>query len=54
MLDPITVPCQECGVELAGDSPELRIELAYDDEWVVYCAACWEREVGSASASTYR
>jgi hypothetical protein len=28
----VTVPCQECGVELAGDSPELRLELTRDDE----------------------
>ena len=49
--DPVTVPCQECGLELAGDSPELRIELICDDEWVVYCAECWEREFGESEAS---
>jgi hypothetical protein len=45
-LDPVTVPCQECGVELAGDSPELRLELTYDDEPIIYCQACWQREFG--------
>jgi hypothetical protein len=47
VVEPVTVPCQECGVELAGDSPELRIELTYDDEWVVYCVECFEREFES-------
>jgi hypothetical protein len=28
MVELVTVPCQECGVELAADSPELRLELA--------------------------
>jgi hypothetical protein len=44
--------CQECGAELSADSPALRVELAYDDEWVVYCQECWQRELGeSAEAS---
>jgi hypothetical protein len=30
MVDAVTVQCQECGVEFAGDSPELRLELTYD------------------------
>ena len=46
MLEAVTVTCQECGVELAGDSPELRLELTYDDEPIVYCAECWQREFG--------
>jgi hypothetical protein len=49
-LDPaVTVPCQECGIELAADSPELQIELSYDDEWVVYCVKCWKSEFGEGS-----
>jgi hypothetical protein len=31
-------------VELAADSPELRLELTCDDEPIVYCAECWQRE----------
>ena len=46
MLDQVTVPCQDCGAKLASDSPELRLELADDDEPVVYCLECWEREFG--------
>ena len=45
-LDPVTVPCLERGVELAADSPELRLELTCDDEPIVYCDACWQREFG--------
>jgi hypothetical protein len=44
-LEPVAVPCLECGLELAGDGPELRLELTCDDEPIVYCAACWQREV---------
>jgi len=47
MLEPVTVPCQECGVDLAGDSADLRLELTVEDEPVVYCAECWEREFGA-------
>jgi hypothetical protein len=36
------VACQECGVELAADSPDLRLELTCDDELITYCAKCWE------------
>jgi hypothetical protein len=32
VLEPVTVPCQECDVEFAGDSPDLRLELTCDDE----------------------
>jgi hypothetical protein len=32
MVEPATVQCQECGVELAADSPDLRLELTCDDE----------------------
>jgi hypothetical protein len=46
MLEPVTVPRQECGLELVGDSPDLRIALTYDDERVVYCLRCWERAFG--------
>jgi hypothetical protein len=29
-------PCQECGVELTADSPDLRLELTDDGEPVVF------------------
>ena len=50
MLEPVTVPCLECGVELAGDSPELRRELTCDNEPFVFCPECWEREFGENAA----
>jgi hypothetical protein len=40
----VTVPCQQSGVEFAGDSTDLRLELTWDDEPIVYCAECWGRE----------
>jgi len=40
------VPYEECGVDLAADSPELRLELTCDDEPLVYCGECWTREFG--------
>jgi hypothetical protein len=46
VLDPVTVPCRECGRDLAADSPELRLMLTCDDEPIVYCPVCWEREFG--------
>ena len=46
MVNRVTVACQECRVELAPDSPELRLELTCNDEPIVYCSACWEHEVG--------
>lgn len=46
MPEQVTAACQECGVELAGASPELRLELTCDHEPLVYCLACWEREFG--------
>jgi hypothetical protein len=46
VLEPVTVPCQEYGVELASDSPDLRLESTDDDEPIVYCTECWEREFG--------
>ena len=42
MAESVTVLCQECRRELAGDSPELRLVLTYDDEPIVYCVECWE------------
>jgi hypothetical protein len=38
--------CQECGVELAGDSPELLLMLTCDDEPIIYCGVCWTRQFG--------
>jgi hypothetical protein len=45
VTEPVTIPCQECGVELAADSSELRLELTEDDEPIVYCVQCWERSI---------
>jgi hypothetical protein len=45
-IDPVTVRCQECEVELAGNSLALRLELTCDDELLAYCEACWESEFG--------
>jgi endogenous inhibitor of DNA gyrase (YacG/DUF329 family) len=30
-VERVAVPCQECGIELAADSPELRLELTCGD-----------------------
>ena len=46
MPETATVPCEECDVELAGDSPELRLELTIDDEPIIYCVTRWQREFG--------
>jgi hypothetical protein len=35
-IEPVTVPCQECGFELAGDD-DPRLELTCDEP-IVYCA----------------
>jgi hypothetical protein len=42
------VPCREWRVEIAADTPELHIELTDDDQLVVYCTECWEREFGES------
>jgi hypothetical protein len=34
VLDPATVRCQECGVDLAANSPDLRLEVTCDDKLV--------------------
>jgi hypothetical protein len=49
MLEPVTVACQESGRELTADSPELRLELTCDNEPIVYCSECWEREFGEVA-----
>jgi hypothetical protein len=46
MPEHVTARCQECGLELADDSPALRLELTYEDELIAYCKECWEREFG--------
>ena len=51
MVERIAVSCQECGTELASDRPALRLELTCDDEPLVYCFECWEREFGESEAS---
>jgi hypothetical protein len=48
MVEPVTVLCQECGVQLAADSPALRLMLTCNDEPIVYCAECGEREFGES------
>jgi hypothetical protein len=42
VVEPVRVTCPECGVELAGDSPDLRLELTCDDEPIVYWQECRE------------
>ena len=44
MIDPVTKPRRA-----RAGSPELRLELTCDDEPIVYCEACWEREFGDDS-----
>jgi len=34
--------------ELTAESPELWVEITDDDELVVYCETCWEREFGES------
>jgi hypothetical protein len=52
MFEPVTVSCQECRIELAADSPELRLELTCDDEPLVSCVGCWKREFGERDPLT--
>ena len=33
--------CEECSVELAADSPSLRLLLTSNAELLTYCAECW-------------
>jgi hypothetical protein len=54
MVDPVTVPCTECTVALESDSLDLRLELTYDDEPLVHCSDCWEREFGDDQRSPRR
>jgi hypothetical protein len=44
MLEPVTVPCLDCRLELTADSADLRLEVTCDDEPIVYCLECWQRE----------
>ena len=44
--DLVIVTCQKCGIHLPADDPGLRLELTDDDEPIVYCVECWEREFG--------
>jgi hypothetical protein len=30
VLKPVTVACEECGLEMVGDGPSLRLELTSD------------------------
>ena len=39
MVESVTIPYQECDAE-----------LTCDDEPIVYCAECWEREFGDEPA----
>jgi hypothetical protein len=36
---------------IEADSPDLRLELIIDDEPLVYCVGCWEREFGERAVS---
>jgi hypothetical protein len=49
-VEPVTVLCQECGLELAADNPDLCVELTDDDQLVVYCEDCWLREFGESGS----
>jgi hypothetical protein len=44
----VIAACLECGVELAAESPDLRVELTDDDQLCVYCEQCWQREFGDS------
>jgi hypothetical protein len=44
----VIVQCQECGRELAADSPSLRLQLTSDGELLAYCEECWEQEFGES------
>jgi hypothetical protein len=46
VAEQVVVVCTECKVETEAGSPELRLELTIDDEPLVYCSECWEREFG--------
>jgi hypothetical protein len=46
MHQPVTAVCLDCGVELAADSPDFRVELTDDDQLYVWCEQCWVREFG--------
>jgi hypothetical protein len=48
VLELATVPCIECDTEHGPDSPDLRVELTDDDQLIVYCAECSQRELGEA------
>jgi hypothetical protein len=49
MLETVTVLCQECGRELAGDDPPtFGSSLPDTDEVVPFCLECWEREFGDS------
>ena len=41
-------PCQECGRDLRADLANLRLEITCNDEPIVYCLLCWEREFGES------
>jgi hypothetical protein len=51
VAEQVVVACTECKVEIAADSPDLRLELTIDDEPLVYCVECWQRECGEGAAS---
>ena len=46
----VLVPCEECGIGLSADS-DLRIELTYDDELLVYCLECWSESSATSGGS---
>jgi hypothetical protein len=38
MVEPVAVACEECGSEMHGYSPDLRLEVTCDDKLLTYCA----------------
>ena len=58
VLDRVTVPCEQCGVELAGDSPDFRLNLTCDDEPLFYWNGLgtqrWQPTANSTAISASR
>jgi hypothetical protein len=44
----VTAARLACGVEIASDNAELRVELTDDDQLCVSCEQCWAREFGAS------
>jgi hypothetical protein len=46
VIEPAQFRAKSAGDVLASDSPDPELELAGDDQAVVYCAERWGREFG--------